>query len=77
MIDCFCLFCFHMFELFLLIQKMTCFLSASVKVKLSPLSVLCYMTLMLVVNKNALLAFHSVCHVLFRDKTRRLGYKML
>ena len=26
-IDCFCLFCFYMFELLLLIQKMTCFLS--------------------------------------------------
>ena len=26
MIDCFCLFCFYMFELLLLIQKMTCFL---------------------------------------------------
>ena len=38
-IDCFCLFCFYMFELLLLIQKMTCFLYA--KVKLSPLSVHC------------------------------------
>ena len=28
-------------------------------------------------NKKALLAFHSVCHVFFRDKTRRLGKKML
>ena len=53
------------------------FCQASMKVKLSPLSVLCYMTFMLVVNKNALLAFHSVCDVLFRDKTRRLGNKML
>ena len=33
------------------------FCQASMKVKLSPLSVLCYMTFMLVVNKNALLAF--------------------
>ena len=53
------------------------FCQASMKVKLSRLSVLCYMTFMLVVNKNALLAFHSVCHVLFRDKTRSLGNKML
>ena len=30
-------------------------------------------TFMLVVNNNGLLAFHSVCHVLFRDKTRSLG----
>ena len=52
------------------------FCQASMKVKLSRLSVLCYMTFMLVVNKNALLAFHSVCHVLFRDKTRSLGNKM-
>ena len=28
------------------------------------------MTFMLVVNKKALLAFHSVCHVPFTDKTR-------
>ena len=35
------------------------------------------MTFMLVVNKEALLAFHIVCHVLFRDKTRSLGNKML
>ena len=28
-------------------------------------------------NKKALLGFHSVCHVYFRDKTRRLGNKML
>ena len=28
MIDCFCLFCFYMFELLLLIQKMTCVLSS-------------------------------------------------
>ena len=53
------------------------FCQASMKVKLSPLSVLCYMTFMLVVNKNALLAFHSVCDVPFRDKTRNLGNKML
>ena len=53
------------------------FCQASMKVKLSPLSVLCYVTFMLVVNKNALLAFHSVCEVLFGDKTRRLGNKML
>ena len=32
---------------------------------------------MLAVNKNVLLAFHSVSHVLDRDKTRRLGKKML
>ena len=50
---------------------------ASMKVKLSPLSVLCYVTFMLVVNKNALLAFHGVCDVLLRDKTRSLGNKML
>ena len=31
MIDCFCLFCFYMFELLLLIQKMTCFLSSKRK----------------------------------------------
>ena len=49
------------------------FCQASMKVKLSPLSVLCYVTFMLVVNKNALLAFHSVCDVLFRGKTRSLG----
>ena len=42
------------------------------KVNLSSLSVHCLMTVMLVVNKKALLAFHSVCHVLFRDKTRGL-----
>ena len=53
------------------------FCQASMKVKLSPLSVLCYVTFMLVVNKNALLAFHSVCDVLFRDKARSLGNKML
>ena len=53
------------------------FCQASMKVKLSPLSVLCYVTFMLVVNKNALLAFHSVCDVLFRDETRSLGKKML
>ena len=53
------------------------FCQASMKVKLSPLSVLCYLTFMLVVNKNALLAFHSVCDGLFRDKTRRLENKML
>ena len=53
------------------------FCQASMKVKLSPLSVFCYVTFMLVVNKNALLAFHSVRHVLFRDKTRSLGNKML
>ena len=53
------------------------FCQASMKVKLSPLSVLCYMTFMLVVNKNVLLAFHGVCHVLFRGKTRTLGNKML
>ena len=53
------------------------FSQASMKVKLSRLSVLCYMTFMLVVNKNALLAFHSVCDVLFRDKTRSLENKML
>ena len=53
------------------------FWQASMKVKLSPLSVLCYMTFMLVVNKNALPAFYSVCHVFFRDKTRSLGNKML
>ena len=53
------------------------FSQASVKVKLSPLSVLCYITFMLIVNKNALLAFHSVSHVLFRDKTRSLKNKML
>ena len=28
-------------------------------------------------EKNVLLAFHSVCHVLDRDKTRSLGNKML
>ena len=33
--------------------------------------------LMLSVNKNVLLAFHSVCHVLDRGKTRSLGNKML
>ena len=33
------------------------FCQASMKVKLSPLSVLCSVTFMLVVNKNALLAF--------------------
>ena len=53
------------------------FCQASMKVKLSPLSVLSYVTFMLVVNKNALLAFHRVCDVLFRDKTRSLGNKML
>ena len=53
------------------------FCQASMKVKLSPLSVLCWMTFMLVVNKEALLAFHSVCHVLFRDKTRSFGNKIL
>ena len=53
------------------------FCQASMKVKLSPLSVLCYMTFMMVVNKNALFAFHIVCHVLFRDKTRSLANKML
>ena len=53
------------------------FCQASMKVKLSPLSVLCFVTFMLVVNKNALLAFRSVCDVLFRDKTRSLGNKML
>ena len=53
------------------------FCQASMKVKLSPLSVLCYMTFMLVVNKNALLAFHSVGQVHFRDKTRSLVNKML
>ena len=42
------------------------FCQASMKVKLSSLSVLCYMTFMLVVNKNALLAFHSVCDVLLK-----------
>ena len=31
MIDSFCLFCFYMFELLLLIQKMTCFLSSKRK----------------------------------------------
>ena len=31
----------------------------------------------LAVNENVLLAFHSVSHVLDRDKTRRLGNKML
>ena len=31
MIDCFCLFCFYMFELVLLIQKMACFLSSKRK----------------------------------------------
>ena len=29
------------------------------------------------VNKNVLLSFHSVSHVLDRDKTTRLGNKML
>ena len=53
------------------------FCQASMKVKLSPLSLLCYMTFMLIVNKNALLAFHSVDHVLLRDKARSLGNKML
>ena len=53
------------------------FCQASMKVKLSPLSVLCYVTFMLVVNKDALLAFHSVCDVLFKDETRSLGNKML
>ena len=53
------------------------FCQASMKVKLSPLSVLCYMTFMLVVNKNALLAFDSVGHVLLRDNARSLGNKML
>ena len=53
------------------------FSQTSMKVKLSPLSVLCYVTFMLVVNKNALLAFHSVCDALFIDKARRLGNKML
>ena len=33
--------------------------------------------LMFAVNKNVLLAFHSVCHVLDRDKTTSLGNKML
>ena len=53
------------------------FCQASMKVKLSPLSVFCYKTFMMVVNKNALFAFHIVCDVLFRDKTRSLGNKLL
>ena len=53
------------------------FCQASMKVKLPPLSVLCYVTFMLVVNKDALLAFDSVCDVLFKDETRSLGNKML
>ena len=74
MIDCFCLFCFYMFELLLLIQKMTCFLSSKRKSQnCRHYRYIVRWHSCLVVNKNALLGFLSVCHVLFRGKTRSLG----
>ena len=42
------------------------------EIKLSSLLVHCYITCMLSVNKNVLLAFYSVSSVLFRDKRRSI-----
>ena len=53
------------------------FCQANMKIKMSPLSVHCEINSCEAGNKNALLAFYSVCHVLYRDKTRSLGNKML
>ena len=47
------------------------------KIKMSPLSVHCLINSCLAVNKTVLLAFHSVCHVLNKDKTRTIGNKVL
>ena len=76
---------YYMIDLLRLFQKRSFVLSSehenqnvatigtlSVQIKMSPLSV--HGTH---VNKNVLLAFQSVCHVLDRDKTRSLGNKML
>ena len=45
--------------------------------KMSPPSVHYSIDSCQAVNKNFLLAFHSVCHILDRDKTTSLGNKML
>ena len=56
---------------------MTCVLSSEHESQIVTIIGTLLYDIMLVVNKNALLAFHSVCDVLFRDKTRSLGNKML
>ena len=62
---------------FFIITRLTCFgcftldvlfHQASVKIKLSTLSVHCCTTLLVSSTEECLLAFHSVCYVLFRDK---------
>ena len=69
-------FLHYMIELLGLFQKRSCVLSSEHENQ-------CYATIstlldqfMLSCNNKALLAFHSVCYVLYRDKTRSLGNKM-
>ena len=66
---------------FFIITRLTCFgcftsdvlfYQASVKSKFLTLSVYCCINSWGVLQKNALLAFHSVCYVLFRDQRRGL-----
>ena len=56
---------------------MTCVLSSDHESQILGIIVTSLDDIYVGLNKKALLAFHSVCHVFFRDKTRRLGNKML
>ena len=65
------------FFFYYMIDLLRLFQLRSMKIKMSPLSVQSSINSCEAVNKNVLVAFHSVCHVLDRDKTRSLGNKIL
>ena len=70
-------FFYYMIDLLRLFQLRIFVCQASMKIKMSPLSVQSSINSCEAVNKNVLVAFHSVCHVLDTDKTRSLGNKIL
>ena len=72
-----CLIFFLISEILMLFQKMTCVLSSEHESQIVAIIGTSLYDIHVGLNKKALLAFHSVCHVFFRDKTRRLWNKML
>ena len=75
MMDCFIFFLIS--EILRLFLKMTCVMSSQHESQMVAVIGTSLNDIHVGLNKKALLVFHSVCHVLFRDKTRRLGNKML
>ena len=72
-----CLIFFLISEILKLFQKMTCVVSSQHESQIVAIIGTSLDDIDVGLNKKALLAFQSVCHVFFRDKRRRLGNQML